>query len=178
MSEQLDLQSDEALVKEAQAGDRTAFEVLCERVLPAIYNRLRAQLPLEAVEDVSQEICIAAIRGIRRYKARSSFRTWVSGIARHKVADYYRQRARRPETTSLDEELNDPVEHDNWQERAAVRIALRDLPDHYQEVLLLRFSEGLPFGEVAQALEISLEAAKSRYRRAVAAVARELGEQK
>lgn len=171
-------ESDEVLVKRAQAGNRTAFEVLCKRALPAIYNRLRALLPPEAVEDVSQEVCIAAIRGISRYKARSSFRTWISGIARHKVADYYRQRARRPETTPLDGELNDPAEHDNWQERTMVRIALGRLPDHYQEVLLLRFAEGLPFSEVAQALDISLEAAKSRYRRAVTAVAREMGEER
>ena len=171
-------ESDEALVKRAQAGDRTAFERLCERALPTVYNRLRAQLPPEAVEDVSQEVFIAALQGIKRYRARSTFRTWISGIARHKVADYYRQRNRRPETTPLDGELNDPAEHDTWQERATVRIALQGLPDHYQEVLLLRFSEGLPFSEVAQALDISLEAAKSRYRRAVTAVAREMGEER
>ena len=55
-----------------------------------------------------------------------------------------------------------------------MRVALQRLPAHYQEVLLLRFAEGLPFEQVAGALGISPEATKSRYRRAVAAIAREM----
>jgi RNA polymerase sigma-70 factor (ECF subfamily) len=56
-----------------------------------------------------------------------------------------------------------------------VRQALLRLPERYREVLLLRFAEGLPFQEVAQVLELSLEATKSLYRRAVAAAHKELG---
>jgi len=176
MSERPILASDETLARKAQAGDRAAFEQLCDRVLPALYNRLRAQLPPDAVEDVAQEVCIAVMKGIRRFRACSTFRTWVAAIARHKAADYYRQRGRRPQTTPLDLETNDPAAGDEWQEQAMVRLALQRLPDHYQEVLLLRFAEGLPFDQVAGALEISLEAAKSRYRRAVAAIAGQLSD--
>ena len=95
MSERSILASDETLARRAQTGDRAAFEELCDRVLPALYNRLRAQLPPEAVEDTVQEVCIAVMKGIRRFRARSTFRTWVAAIARHKAADYYRQRGRR-----------------------------------------------------------------------------------
>lgn len=178
MSERPILASDETLVSRAQAGDRAAFEELCDRVLPSLYNRLRAQLPPEVVEDVAQEVCIAVMKGIRRFRARSAFRTWVAAISRHKVADYYRQRGRRPRTTPLDLEADDPAADNGWQERAMVRLALRRLPDHYQEVLLLRFAEGLPFDQVAGVLGISLEAAKSRYRRAVSSMADELGEER
>ena len=82
-----------------------------------------------------------------------------------------------PEVAALDadEEANEPAAENGWEERAMVRIALRRLPAHYREVLLLRFAEDLPFAEVADALDISLEAAKSRYRRAVAALAAEMG---
>jgi RNA polymerase sigma-70 factor (ECF subfamily) len=176
MSERPNLASDEALARSAQAGDRAALEQLCDRVLPALYNRLRAQLPAEVVEDVAQEVCIAVMKGIRRFRAHSTFRTWVAAIARHKAADYYRHRGRRPQTMPLDLETNDPAAGEEWQERVMVRLALQRLPDHYQEVLLLRFAEGLPFDQVAEALGISLEAAKSRYRRAVAVIAGELSE--
>jgi RNA polymerase sigma-70 factor (ECF subfamily) len=177
MCERPILASDQTLVKRAQAGNRAAFEQLCDRVLPALYNRLRAQLPPEAVEDVAQEVCIAVMKGIGRFRARSSFRTWVAAIARHKAADYYRQRSREPQTTPLDLETANPGAGDEWRERAMVRLALRRVPEHYQEVLLLRFAEGLPFDDVAGTLGISLEAAKSRYRRAVAAMAEELREE-
>ena len=169
---------DEELAYLARDGDRLAFEVLCERYLSVVYKRLRALLPFEAVDDVTQEVFVAAVKAIRRYKAKAAFRTWISAIARHKVADYYRKRGRQPETMALDPEINDVAERSVWQEQVSVRMALQQLPQHYQEVLLLRFAEGLPFQDIADALGVSLEATKSRYRRAIAAMAEALGEGK
>ena len=168
---------DEELAYMARDGDRLAFDVLCNRYLPVVYNRLRALLPFEAVDDVTQEVFVAAVQAIRRYQAKAAFRTWISAIARHKVVDYYRQRGRQPETVELDPEINDMAERSAWQEQVSVRMALQRLPEHYQEVLLLRFAEGLPFQGVAEALGVSLEAAKSRYRRAITAMAEALGKQ-
>jgi RNA polymerase sigma-70 factor (ECF subfamily) len=165
--------SDEELVRRTQGGDSAAFEALCDRHLPRVYNRLRTLLPLEDVEDVAQEVFIAAMRGVERFKGQSLFRTWLNGIVRHKVADYYRRRSRQPETVPLEGKDNLHAQMEGWERRAAVRIVMRRLPSHYQEILLLRFAEGLPFKEIADTLEISLEAAKSRYRRAVAAFGQE-----
>jgi RNA polymerase sigma-70 factor (ECF subfamily) len=167
--------SDEALAKMTQDGNRAAFETLCDRHLPNVYSRLRALLPAEAVEDVTQEVFMAALRGIRDYRGNSLFRTWLAAIIRHKVADFYRQRSRQPEVVPIADDGDDPIAPDNWEERALVQAALQRLPAHYQEVLLLRFAEGKPFDQIAGALGISLEATKSRYRRAVAAVAQGIG---
>lgn len=176
MSVTFNTQPDEELAHLAKGGDRLAFDVLCDRYLPVVYNRLRALLPPEAVDDVTQEVFIAAVRAIRRYRATATFRTWISAIARHKVADFYRARGRQPQTVELDPDINDVAEQSTWQEQALVRMALQHLPDHYQEVLLLRFTEGLPFQDVAESLGLSLEATKSRYRRAMAAITEALGE--
>ncbi len=167
---------DEELAYLARDGDRLAFDRLCDRYLPVVYNRLRALLPPDAVDDVTQEVFIAAVGAIRRYRATAAFRTWISAIARHKVVDFYRARGRRPETVELDPEINDMAERSTWQEQALVRMALQQLPAHYQEVLLLRFAEDLPFQDIADTLGLSLEATKSRYRRALAAIAEALGE--
>jgi RNA polymerase sigma-70 factor (ECF subfamily) len=166
---------DERLVEMAQAGDRVAIEVLCDRYLPIVYNRLRALLPIEVVEDVAQEVFIAMVRGLDRFKGKSSFRTWISSICRFKSVDYYRKRERQPSTVPLDAAPNYQADMAEWEERTLVRIALRRLPAHYQEILLLRFADGLLFRQIAEELDISLEAAKSRYRRAAAAAADELG---
>lgn len=174
MNGRLDSLADEVLAGMAQKGERAAFETLCDRYLPIVYNRLRALLPPEAVEDVTQEVFIAAVRGIGRYRSRSLFRTWLTAIARHKVADFYRKRSRQPETDMLDSIENSPGNAEGWEEQALVRVAMRRLPEHYQEILLLRFAEGMPFEQIARTLGISLEATKSRYRRAVAAAAQEL----
>jgi RNA polymerase sigma factor (sigma-70 family) len=175
MSEHTDSPTDEMLAKMAQAGDRAAFETLCDRYLSCVYNRLRALLPPHAVEDVTQEVFVAILRGIERYRGQALFRTWVASITRHKAADYYRKRNRQPETVAFDGVMADPAEPDTWKEHALMRIALRRLPAHYQEILLLRFAEGMPFAQIAGALGISLEASKSRYRRAIAAIAQEIG---
>ncbi|MBN1178329.1 MAG: RNA polymerase sigma factor [Anaerolineae bacterium] len=167
--------SDEELVEQAQAGDEAAFNLLCDRYLPRVYSRLRAMVPLDAVEDVTQEVFIAALRGLNRFGGRSTFRTWLAAIVRHKAADYFRAQGRQPDTIPLDagEAMHGAV--DKWEDRTVVRLALQRLPPDYQEILLLRFAEGLPFKTIAEELGISLEAAKSRYRRAVAAAAQEMG---
>jgi RNA polymerase sigma-70 factor (ECF subfamily) len=178
MCELTDSLSDEKLAQAAKAGDRAAFETLCDRYLPIVYNRLRAKLPFEVVEDVTQQVFVGAVKGLGRYREQSSFRTWILSIAHHKVVDYYRRNSRQPETTPLDpsvEGVSDGSEaRDAWEDRVMVRIALNHLSDHYQEILLLRFAEGMRFARIADTLGISLEAAKSRYRRAVAAIAKEM----
>ena len=178
MSEHPDSIPDEALAQMARVGDKAAFDTLCDRYLPVVYNRLRAKLPPEAVEDVTQQVFIGAMKGIKYYRERSSFRTWILSIARHKIADYYRSHSRQPETVPLDlgneGEADGSERRDTWEEQVLVRITLERIPDHYQEILLLRFAEGMRFQKIARTLDISLEAAKSRYRRAVAAIAKEM----
>ena len=166
--------ADDVLAEMAREGDRFAFDILCDRDLPVVYKRLRMKLPPSAVDDVTQEVFLAATRSIKRFRGDASFSTWILRIAQYKIADFYRGEERQPETVPFDPTLNQGAHSDRWKEVVAVESALAQLPEHYQAVLLLRFAEGLPFKKVAQRLGISLEAAKSRYRRAVAAVAEEL----
>ncbi len=177
MSEYTTLQateSDDTLAQKARSGDRAAFEILCDRYLPVVYHRLRMKLPPGAVDDVTQEIFLAATRSIRSFRGDASFSTWLLRIAQHKIVDYYRSTGREGESAPLDAELERVGTSEDWREAVAVQTALEQLPEHYQVILLLRFVEDLPFNDIAQRLGISLEAAKSRYRRAVAAIAEAL----
>jgi RNA polymerase sigma-70 factor (ECF subfamily) len=176
MNEQLTDLSDEALARRAKGGDRAALNALCDRFMTPVYRRLRMKLPLEVVDDVTQEVFVAVVRSIKRYREDASVKTWIMGIARFKIADYYRDRERRPETVKLDPTFHSPTDDaEAWREQAVALLALQRLKPDYQEVLMLRFAEGLKFKNVAKALDISLEAAKSRYRRAIQALADEMG---
>lgn len=67
------------------------------------YAKSRGLGPHEA-EEVAQETLIAVSRNIGSYEyqpGKSSFKAWLRGIVRHKVADQWRKRARQPDTTSL-----------------------------------------------------------------------------
>ncbi|MGH8713128.1 MAG: sigma-70 family RNA polymerase sigma factor [Casimicrobiaceae bacterium] len=58
----------------------------------------------EAAEDVVQDTLVAALQGAAGFSGRSSVKTWLTGILKHKIVDAIRRRAREPAFTGLDEE--------------------------------------------------------------------------
>jgi RNA polymerase sigma-70 factor (ECF subfamily) len=61
----------------------------------------------DLAEDVVQETLVAALAGRSGFSGRSSVRTWLTGILRHKIVDAIRQRQRQPRSlASLDEEAD------------------------------------------------------------------------
>jgi RNA polymerase sigma-70 factor (ECF subfamily) len=170
--------SDEMLVDQVQSGEWEGFEVLYQRYLPRVYNRLRALIPQEDVEDMTQEVFLAVVRSLDSFERDSTFYTWLYAIMNHKVNDYYRHKGKRKEVERSFGNCEARVlSRDPWpseEDRTLVRQVLVCLPERYREVLLLRFAEGLPFQDMAQVLDLSLEATKSLYRRAIAAAHKEL----
>lgn len=168
--------SDEELVRAAQVGMLEAFTTLYERYLPKVYRRVRCVIPEEDVEDVTQEVFIAVMKSLKSFRHKARFGTWLRTLVSRQIANYYRKRNPRESHLS---DFTDPERFpslgvvDNTEgldNLIIVRQALRVLPDHYQEVILLRFADGLQFSEIAQLQGQSLEATKSLYRRAIAAL--------
>ena len=59
-----------------------------------------AGIPAQDAEDLAQQVCIQIARRIGDFRGQpngESFRAWVGAITRHKIADYFRARSRRPE---------------------------------------------------------------------------------
>jgi RNA polymerase sigma-70 factor, ECF subfamily len=178
--------SEEELIGLAQQGVIEAFSRLYERFLPVVYNRVRYIVPAVDVEDVTQEVFIALLRSLEGFRGQSQFTTWLRTLTNRRVADYYRRRY-RGEQGAVDADLSDiaPATDGNLRlpsytavadDEMILRQALQALPEHYREVLLLRFAEDMKFQEIARNQGQSLEATKSLFRRAVAALRHELGE--
>jgi RNA polymerase sigma-70 factor (ECF subfamily) len=176
---------DAELVRQAQQGSLDAFTGLCERYLPAVYNRVRYVVPEQDVEDVTQEVFVALMKSLRSFRGDARFSTWLRTLTNRRIADYYRKRGR--EGTQLDVDLSEVnpglspdfrAEADTVtiDDRVMLRQALRALPERHREILLLRFAEGLQFNEIARLQGQSLEATKSLFRRAVVALRRQVGE--
>src|ERR1700704_3785157 len=55
-------------------------------------------------EDVVQDTLVAAIQGEKSFSGKSSLRTWLTGILKHKVVDAIRQKTRAPTLASLEDE--------------------------------------------------------------------------
>jgi len=169
--------TDEMLVKCAQQGDGTAFNALYDRYLEVVYRRVRYSVPEADVEDVTQEVFIAVVRSLKDFRGDSKFRTWLYTLMSRKIADYYRRcdPADFQVKNSLDDDETDAIamipdgtSYASIDDVILIRQALQQLPARYQEVILLRFADDLPFLEIASRLDHSLEATKSLFRRAIA----------
>lgn len=134
----------------------------------------------DQVDDMVQEVFLAAWRDLERFEGRSSLRSWLLGIARHKVEDHYRSRLKEPRSLDEDEELPPEAvgepEFDTLidRERAAERTrqVLEDLPETARLLLLWRYWERRSAREMARnigrtekAVERALARAREQFRR-------------
>jgi RNA polymerase sigma-70 factor (ECF subfamily) len=58
----------------------------------------------DLAEDIVQDTLVAALQGARGFSGRSSLKTWLTGILKHKIVDAIRRKSREPTFASLDEE--------------------------------------------------------------------------
>ncbi len=171
--------SEEELIQKAKQGSLEAFTLLYERYLPKVYNRVRFSIPEQDIEDVTQEVFMAVIKSIHSFRGEARFGTWLRTLTTRQIADYYRRRPHRHIETELDENLPAPQHQNESEEAIMLRQSFRKLPVRYQEILLLRFSDGFQFNEIARIIGQSVEATKSLFRRAMEALHKQVknGEQ-
>jgi len=136
--------------------------------LPWLYRQAAQRLPVDAVDDVVQETALAAWQ-MRDSRERAGVRTWLNGILRHKIADFYRRDAGWLWVMTSDD-LPQAVD---VEDAHLLRMVLFRIPRDYTSVLWLRFYAGLTLEEVGIAMGISAEAARGRYRRAMSALREE-----
>lgn len=112
----------------------------------------------DAVEDLVQDVFIAAWQYLPGYRGQSPLASWLMGIARHKVEDHYRRRLRQweswedgsPEPADQSAPPADLVIDRRRMSEKAQRV-LGELPEHYTAVLLWRYWEQRPAKEIAAA---------------------------
>jgi RNA polymerase sigma-70 factor (ECF subfamily) len=174
---------DEELVRSAQTGKQDAFVLLYERYFPSVFARVRFKIPENDVEDVTQEIFIAVLKSLGSFKGQSKFSTWIWTITNRKIVDYYRSnKSRLTEQDDYEEVvIKNPSNHtvsidSPLDDLDIVQHALGTLPQNYQDILLMRFVDEMPFNEIAYQTGQSLEATKSLFRRSVAALSKKMGE--
>lgn len=162
-------------LRRAQAGDRDAIRRLLETHEPQIYRfALRMCDRPEDARDVLQETLLAAFRGLHDFRGEAKLSTWLFQIARSFCSKARRLRTGEPRRmqplTQVAEQPSDASGPDavaHAREVGAVlQLALKSLPEHYREVLLLKDVEGLSVEEVADVVGESLAATKSRLHRA------------
>jgi RNA polymerase sigma-70 factor (ECF subfamily) len=128
-------------------------------------------------EDLTSELFLRVLRAVQSERAwRDSFVAWLYRIAHNLVVDAYRRRP--PPTVALDDlplasDADDPAElmHEAA-DRARLHSAIRRLTADQQQVLALRYGEGLTARETAQIMVKTTGAVEAMQHRALAALRR------
>ena len=164
-------------------ASEVSFAAFYERALPRIYGYLydRCGGDDAVAEELTQQTFVAAVRERSRFDGRAEPITWLTAIARHKLADHYRRldRDERRNVRLVAREIagdQQPVAWNAIDEREAILRTLAALPALQRAVLLLHYADGLPVREVAHQLGKSESATESLMTRAREAFRRRYGE--
>lgn len=157
---------DAALFAAAQAGDPSALERLLRQLQPDIRRYARYQCHrATAIEDVVQEALIVVYRRVGNVRDAAALAGWVFRIVARMCMLPALGLMRGAEELTQRHETEHFARIPVDELRIDLVRALESLPAIYREVILLRDMEQLTIGEVAQRLDITREAAKSRIHR-------------
>jgi RNA polymerase sigma-70 factor (ECF subfamily) len=161
---------DNELVTRTLDGDVRSYEELVRRyerlVGRVLYPYARREI---SVEDLVQETFLRAYDRLETFNPDYRFKTWLLAIANNLGVDTLRRRremvefnpethagtSRGPEAEALDADFS-----------RSVQSAVATLPETYGVPLILRYSEGMSYAEIAEILDITIPAVKSRLFRA------------
>ena len=189
--------SDDALMTAYANGDAAAFEQLYGRHQAGLYRFVRRLLGTAMsaqVDEVFQDSWLRVVHSRQRWQPQgATFRTWLFTLAHHRVIDLHRRSGREISVDAFEGEGDEPWQPDAasagaaWQhwpapagaapqaeELAFWRKAgeklldcLDQLPVPQRSAFLLHHDDGMALDEVARALEVGFETAKTRLRYAM-----------
>jgi len=120
-----------------------------------VYSRLAPRA--DHADDIVQDVFLAAWENLGAYRGNSSLQSWLMGIARNKVRDYYRAHLREPDSLEAAKEnssvkIASPQVDDHLDmERARMKIrrVLNELPKKYRIILIWRYWNEFPLKAIA-----------------------------
>ena len=136
---------EDAVIRAAVEGDRTAFGDLYVRYARMVHAILLARVPPADAEDLVQDVFLAAMRQLRGLRTAAAFRGWLGAIARNRAIDFHRESRER-----VPLEDAPPAAARSGEDGFLVLGAIRALPEAYRETLIMRLVEGMTGPEIAE----------------------------
>ncbi len=173
------------LVEKLSSGDSAAMAEFYNLYRNRLYSLVLEHVDRDEniAEDLVHEVFLAALRSLDKFRGDSQLYTWLRSIALHKINDFYRHQAREPKPTNSSDDSDgleleqardsEPATHivmEDEEVRQSVHQALADLPQDYQEVLVLKYLKDMPVLAISQIMgrsPKSVEGLLSRARKAM-----------
>jgi RNA polymerase sigma-70 factor (ECF subfamily) len=178
-------QTDLALVKRVQAGEKKAFDVLVIKYQQKVINlALRFVRDHHTAMDISQEAFIKAYRGLKNFRGDSAFYTWLYRITINTAKNHVVTQSRRLPANDIDaqeaeqysgaDKLHESGTPDKEMEKndvhRAIVEAIEELPNDLRIAITLREIEGFTYEEISEAMECPIGTVRSRIFRAREAI--------
>ncbi|MCA9959383.1 MAG: sigma-70 family RNA polymerase sigma factor [Chloroflexota bacterium] len=171
------MNEEQVWLEQARKGDKTAFGHLIEAYQTPVYNLAYRMLNNSGeAEEAAQEAFIRAYTRLDTYNPAHKFSTWILSITSNYCIDVIRKR--RALLLSIDEPLpphpalktqssKGPEAQVLIQEQQdMVQALLQELPEDYRQTVVLRYWHDLSYEEIAEMMDTSVSAIKSRLFRA------------
>jgi RNA polymerase sigma-70 factor (ECF subfamily) len=149
-------------IRSAQKGDRAALEELVRQHYALVCRFCIRRLGPDLGQDATQETFLTMQKSIGRYAERSSFSTWLLGIAHNHVRAAARKQKLDPAPIQEWVEMRQTDHGQSVIDNEVLSCALKQLSPEHREVVLMHEIEGLKYREIADVLGVPEGTVKSR----------------
>lgn len=168
----------ESVVEGALRGERVSVAELTARVRPLIERQLvRYAFSRDDRDDVVQATMLQLIKHLPSFRGDANFSTWIFRVTANEalmlLRRHKRMRARLSSSEEYEELCETTVSGQDLDERAttrqrdaSVQTALAELPEEYRDVVVAHYHLDLGLNEIAERLELTESAVRSRLHRA------------
>ena len=156
--------SEADLIAGCRAGRRDAFEALVSAYHDRLHRIATAMAGPDAAADLLQETFLAAVESFPRFRGDAQLSTWLISILRNRFSLYLRgqkkwklaplpedgARVAAPEPPAVPRDLHD------------VLSRIQDLPEDLRATLVLFHVDGMPYADIARAMDCPIGTVRSR----------------
>lgn len=143
--------------KSNEESFKRIYEANFNYVYSFVYSRVAGNN--EVTEDIVQETFISAMKGGEKFRGISSYKTWLCGIAKNKVLNYYRKSIKDDKFSYIDEidYLEDRIDVEDYvlhnESRKVIMNTLNNLKTVYRCVLILKYMDDYSVKEISKFLD-------------------------
>jgi RNA polymerase sigma-70 factor (ECF subfamily) len=162
------LAEDAILVRRCLKGDESAIQALVDRYHSDVFGLcVRLLQHRQDAEDVTQEVFLRIFRSLKRWDSSRPFKPWVMGIAVNRCRTWMVARTKRPDLVDyLNETAASRPADDSSELVREIQDAIAELRIEYRSVFVMYHERGLPYEDIALAMEKPVGTVKTWLHRA------------
>ncbi len=166
---------DKILVNQILNKDKKAVEQLYRLYSCKLLDFISQKIPNHKdAEEILNDVFISSLDSLPIFNFKSSLGTWMIGIAKHEVVDYYRKKRIKTLVFShfpflekiVDRALGPELALQEKETKTKIFKSLKSLSEGYCQILRLKYIDGLSMAEISKVLKITVKAVESRLFRA------------